>query len=33
MAQYRAVNQTIKKGMKKAKKNWIGENAETLMTS
>ena len=25
MAQYRAVNQEIKKGIKKAKENWIGE--------
>ena len=25
MAQYRAINQEIKKGMKKAKENWVGE--------
>ena len=28
MAQYRAVNQEIKKGMKKAKENWIGEQCQ-----
>ena len=33
MAQYRAVNQEIKKGMKKAKENWIGERAKILMTA
>ena len=28
MAQYRAVNREIKKGMKKAKENWIGEQCQ-----
>ena len=28
MAQYRAVNQEIKKGMKKPKENWIGEQCQ-----
>ena len=28
MAQYRAVNQEIKKGMKKAKEKWIGEQCQ-----
>ena len=30
MAQYRAVNQEIKKGMKKAKENWIGEQCQNI---
>ena len=30
MAQYRAVNQKIKKGMKKAKENWIGEQCQNI---
>ena len=30
MAQYRAVNQEIKKGMKKAKGNWIGEQCQHI---
>ena len=30
MAQYRAVNQEIKKGMKKAKKNWTGEQCQNI---
>ena len=30
MAQYRAVNQEIKKGMKKAKENWIGDQCQNI---
>ena len=30
MAQYRAVNSKIKKGMKKAKENWIGEQCQNI---
>ena len=30
MAQYKAVNQEIKKGMKKAKENWIGEQCQNI---
>ena len=30
MSQYRAVNQEIKKGMKKAKENWIGEQCQNI---
>ena len=30
MAQYRAVNLEIKKGMKKAKENWIGEQCQNI---
>ena len=30
MARYRAVNQTIKKGMKKTKENWIGEQCQNI---
>ena len=30
MAQYRAVNLKIKKGMKKAKENWIGEQCQNI---
>ena len=30
MAQYRAVNQEIKKGVKKAKENWIGEQYQNI---
>ena len=30
MAQYRAVYQEIKKGMKKAKENWIGEQCQNI---
>ena len=30
MAQYRAVNQEIKKGMKKEKENWIGEQCQNI---
>ena len=30
MAQYRAVNQEIKKGMNKAKENWIGEQCQNI---
>ena len=30
MAQYRAVNQEIKKGIKKAKENWIGEQCQNI---
>ena len=30
MAQYRAVNQEIKKGMKKAKENWTGEQCQNI---
>ena len=30
MAQYRAVNQEIKKGMKRAMENWIGEQCQNI---
>ena len=30
MAQYRTVNQEIKKGMKRAKENWIGEQCQNI---
>ena len=30
MAQYRAVNQEIKKDMKRAKENWIGEQCQNI---
>ena len=30
MARYRAVNQEIKKGMKRAKGNWIGEQCQNI---
>ena len=30
MAQYRAVNQNIKKGMKKAKESWIREQCQNI---
>ena len=30
MAQYRAINQEVKKGMKKAKENWIGEQCQNI---
>ena len=30
MAQYRAFNQKVKKGMKKAKENWIGELCQNI---
>ena len=30
MAQYKAVNQEMRKGMKKAKENWIGEQCQNI---
>ena len=30
MEQYREINQIIKKGMKKAKENWIGEQCQNI---
>ena len=30
MAQYRAINQEIKEGMKKLKKNWIGQQCQNI---